>query len=310
MHPTRRSRLLAAATSLLLASLWSSCTTRVDEDSPKVAVHDLFLVPAVLNELSGLAYSRHDPALLWAHNDSGDAAILHQLDATGRVRGSLRLRGVNAVDWEDMASFTLNGKPMLLVADTGDNRVARPVLQLVVMEEPLPSQINPAKPLEIEPSWILNFSYEDGPHDCESVAVDAEEGMVYLVSKRENPAGLYALPLQSKEPVKARRLADIRFVPPPPLHYLASSHNAKRFKDQTTALDLSGNRAVLLTYGEPYLVERHPGQSWAQAFAAGARRLPETKLLQAEAACLSPDGKTLLIGGEKSSQPLRRYELP
>ncbi|MGH8976889.1 MAG: hypothetical protein ACRDV7_02350, partial [Acidimicrobiia bacterium] len=56
-----------------------------------------------LKELSGLAFSRTYPDVLWAHNDSGDAARLFAMDRTGAPRATVALDGVDASDWEDLA---------------------------------------------------------------------------------------------------------------------------------------------------------------------------------------------------------------
>lgn len=78
--------------------------------------------PAI-KEASGLAISPTDAAFMWVINDSGAAPELHLAGTDGTDRGKVTLKGVKNIDWEDLASFTLDGKPYLLVADTGDNRV-------------------------------------------------------------------------------------------------------------------------------------------------------------------------------------------
>ena len=82
-------------------------------------------LPADVTEASGLAASRREPGLFWVHADSGGEPILRAVAADGSPRGILRIDGAGNVDWEDAASFTLDGRAWLLVADTGDNASRR-----------------------------------------------------------------------------------------------------------------------------------------------------------------------------------------
>jgi len=70
-----------------------------------------------LTELSGLAASRHHPGVLWAHNDSGHAAVLFALGLDGANRGEFPLVGIAETDTEDIA--LVDGTVYL--ADIGDN---------------------------------------------------------------------------------------------------------------------------------------------------------------------------------------------
>jgi hypothetical protein len=74
-----------------------------------------------ITESSGLAASRRTAGVFWTHNDSGDKPSLYAFDLRGRDLGTWQIQGAAGRDWEDMASFSLGGKPWLLVADTGDN---------------------------------------------------------------------------------------------------------------------------------------------------------------------------------------------
>ena len=74
-----------------------------------------------ISESSVLAASRLASDRYWTHNDSGDKARLFCFDLLGRHLGTCRLKRVKSIDWEDMCSFVLDGRPQLAVADTGDN---------------------------------------------------------------------------------------------------------------------------------------------------------------------------------------------
>ena len=53
--------------------------------------------------------SRLHPGMLWTHNDSGDGGRLYLIDETGATRGSWVVPEATAFDWEDMASFEVDG---------------------------------------------------------------------------------------------------------------------------------------------------------------------------------------------------------
>src|SRR3954464_7281661 len=61
-------------------------------------------------EASGLAPSHRMPGVLWTHNDSGGDPVLFAVNSDGSLRGRLRVDGVSNLDWEDIASFELDGR--------------------------------------------------------------------------------------------------------------------------------------------------------------------------------------------------------
>lgn len=262
-----------------------------------------------LDEISGMASSLRDPRILWAHNDSGDDAILYAFDkGTGQVRGKLRISDADAVDCEDMASFTLNGKACLLLADVGDNGARRKDLKLWVIEEPELSSLKPGEELKVTSAMTITLSFPDGPRDCEAMAVDPEEGRVFLVSKRTHPPVLYSVPLTPGTHV-ARRETEITSIEKPSLAAQAVPLPSMRFQDQPTSLSIQGNYAVLLTYGKPYLFERRAGSTWAQTLAGPAKALPSHHLPQAEAACFDREGRGILVSSEGRGEKLLYYRL-
>src|SRR5437016_3618567 len=59
-------------------------------------------VPDALTELSGIAASRAQPGVYYAHNDSGDSPRIFALDGAGAELAQLCLAGATNVDWEDI----------------------------------------------------------------------------------------------------------------------------------------------------------------------------------------------------------------
>jgi len=265
---------------------------------------------AAVQETSGLAPSRRTDDLFWAHNDSGSGPVLHALGADGRDRGRLRLTGATAEDWEDLASFELDGRAWLLVADVGDNFANRPHGVLHVVAEPDPATLAPGREQVAPVAWSLVFRYEDGPRDCEAVAVDPRDRSVWLLSKRDAPARLYRLPLAPAprdQPAVARFVVPVPGLPQPNALQRRITQPLFAYRGQPTALDFSadGSLAAVLTYGALVLYPRHPAEDWAAALARPPRLLPAHALPQAEAACFSRDGRSLYVCSENSRRWLR-----
>jgi len=250
-----------------------------------------------IDESSGIARSIRYRNAFWTHNDSGDTARIFLVGADGRTRATVGLRGASAVDWEDIASYGLGDESYVMVADVGDNARRRSGLDLYVVRESgldIPPGGDGAPGIEIEPDCHIRFSFEDGPHDCEAVAVDPTESAIYLVAKDAGEGGVYSMPLPpggSGEPSIARRVASI------PVGY-------------ATAMDISpdGRRAVVLTYGDAFEFARGGGETWARAFSREPRLIRTPKRPQGEAVCYGPDGRTLYLTSENAHQPL--WEIP
>ncbi|MBL7222970.1 MAG: hypothetical protein ISS72_03880 [Candidatus Brocadiae bacterium] len=250
-----------------------------------------------VRESSGLACSRRTPGVFWTHNDSGDEPVLYAFDHTGRHLATLRVQEARARDWEDMASFRVGAEPFLLAADVGDNGSTRAYCTLYVVPEPVLDPAKPAATLTARPAQVIRFSYEHGPANCESVAVDPTTRTVLLATKQARGASrVYALPLPdapTNEVAVARHVATVRL----PI---------------TTAMDVSpdGRRAMILTYGDAYEFSRGSGETWAQAFANPPRRIAMPRRRQGESICYGHDGRTLYLTSESKKLPTPLFEVP
>jgi len=253
--------------------------------------------PAV-GEASGLAVSPEHPDRLWVINDSGCSAHLYRTDLDGADLGKVAVKGVKNNDWEDLSSFMYNGKPYLLIADTGDNASNRPQCQIHIVPEPKKQD------KEASVAWSIPFTYEDGPRDCESVAVDEKAGKILLLSKRTSPPFLYELPLKpaGDQPVVARKIGKIT-------DPLSAGMPPVPFGTQPTALDLSpdGKLAAVVTYFRVFLFSRAEGESWETTFGRKPVALKPHHLHQAESVGFSRDGKELFVVSEGAKSPLVRY---
>lgn len=261
-------------------------------------------------ETSGIAVSHRTPGMIWTHNDSGGEPVLFALNADGSLRGKVRVEGVTNYDWEEMASFELDGKAWLLAADIGDNYAARKGCVLHLIAEPDAAALSPGRELLLRPEYSINFIYEDGARDAEALAVDVKERMIYVLSKREDTPRLYRLPLApapASQPVAARFLTLVSHLPQPTALQRNVRMPTQGFLGWPTAMDFShdGMLALVLVYEQPLLFPRAAGESWAEALARAPLKLAPHQFPQAEAACFTTDDRAILVGSEKTMQLLR-----
>jgi hypothetical protein len=246
-----------------------------------------------INESSGLAASIRIKDAFWTHNDSGDSARIFLFTKSGETLAMVQIKGVKAIDWEDIASFKHGEEGYILIGDVGDNARRRTDAVLYIVREPsiAPSAATKeALTLEVEPLATIRFSYEDGPRDCEAVAVDSTESTVYLASKQASEIKVYSMPISLKE---AKQSGVAKAAAPLTVPY-------------ATAMDISpdGMRAVVLTYLDAYEYVRAGVETWAQAFSREPRMIKMPTRRQGESICYGRDGKTLYLTSENGSQPL------
>jgi sugar lactone lactonase YvrE len=247
-------------------------------------------------ESSGMAPSRRDTNLLWTHNDSGDRARLFAFDQAGKHVAQVRLP-VKAADWEDMASFTLDGKPYLLVADMGDNMRRRKRLSLHLIEEPDLSKLEQGATLRLKPEDVMTVAFvlEGGPQDCEGIAVDTTDKKIYFITKTVIRASqVHVMDLPDRKPAElltAKRLVRV------PIRL-------------ATAMDISpdGRRCIILTYVMAYEYQRDADETWEAAFGRPPSSIRVPPLPKGEAVCYGQDGTTLFITSERLPTPL--WKLP
>lgn len=294
---------------LLLLSGCTSVPTATSWTEPATVGR---LGAADLNESSGFAPSRRAAGLLWSHNDSGGEPVIYAVGADGSDRGRVRLAGATNVDWEDIASFTLDGQAYLLIADTGDNRAVRNDCRLYVIAEPDPAALAAGRELTAPVAWTIPVRYSDHPRDCESVSVDPAERAVYLLSKREHPVGLYRLPLQpasADATPAAAFLTQLDHIPQPKGPRLLVEGPPGRMAGMPVGMDFAadGRTAVVLTYMDVLLFPRQAGESWADTLKRRPQALPSVSLPQAESVCFSADGREIFVTSEGEHAPLIRF---
>ena len=261
-----------------------------------------------IREASGLARSHTQPDLLWLINDNGAKEIVHAVDASGARRGEFKLKKSDNKDWEDLASFQLDGTPYLMVADIGDNNARRKHRTLYFVEEPVA-----AKDTDATTAWQVSYQYPDGPRDAEAAAVDLANDRALILSKRDLPPRLYEVPLRSEssEPATAILLGTILSLGKPSRQDVEFAPKTDDWYWQPVGMDIAedGLAAVILTYRAVYYYQRLSGQDWLDAFNARPARISLGNFENAEAIAFGDEQRTVYVTGENKHSRILKIDL-
>ena len=138
----------------------------------------------LLVEASGVAASRHQPDVLWLHNDSGDSARVIALNTQAQTLATVKLKGVDAVDFEDIAVADCPGQgaPCVWVGDIGNNGGKREQLAIHLVPEPSLMPDEAPEKLSVEVSTLI-YEYPDEPVDAEALLVAADGSAFWVFEK-------------------------------------------------------------------------------------------------------------------------------
>src|SRR4051812_5338063 len=260
-----------------------------------------------INESSGVVASRRSPGLFWTHNDSGDGPFVYAFDRAGRSRGTWRVEGAQAIDWEDIAAGPgpARGESYLYAGDIGDNGREREFI--VVYRFPEPEVIsdfagaNGGPTHSTQEAEAIRLKYPDGAHNAEALAVHPTTGDLYVITKATAEAGVYKLaaPFDPKVVNTLSKVATLR--------------GPDFFGTLVTGADIApdGRRVALCDYAQGYELKLPEGSKdfdevWKQmptALSLGAR-------LQGESVAYRLDGAALLATSENTPTPLFEVVLP
>lgn len=191
---------------LIILITWGCAPDRtsIEEQKDKATISPLFsggelmsiLQVEELNEASGLAQSTFDESLFWSHNDSGGDPALYLFNVEGQQQMKIFLAGAKNVDWEDIAigPGPEEGINYLYVGDIGDNQAVREDLTIYRFPEPNIQEGEELSRIDRTTIERINFVYEDGARDAETLLVDPLTNHIYVVTKREPKVLLYKLP--------------------------------------------------------------------------------------------------------------------
>ena len=244
-------------------------------------------------EISGMVVSQRADSVLWVLNDSGDKARIYALHRSGEFLAEVKIENADNDDWEDLASFELDGQPHLLIGDIGANVSDPDQFTLYLVKEPLLTDE------KVDVERRIDFRYNDGARDCEALAVDPVRGKILLLSKRDVPARLYEIDLYSKLSLATAYFrGEVTSIPQPTNDEIKS--NLDKYHAQPTALDIRpNNKMAVLTYRRLFTYDLSSQMSYNDALNDSSRALIEYPALkQAEAMCVDVDGRSVLITTE------------
>lgn len=304
--------------------------------SGDVAVEDLGTLGSEdIDEASGLAASHANPGVWWTHNDSGGRPELYALDERGALLAVVRVGGVTAHDWEDIASVVdAAGHETVYIGDIGDrimggadrDHVTVQAITAPVIDTATTDREHAPVVLDVDPT-TTHLVYPDGPRDAEALIVDTYDDALYLIDKDWTMKGastLYRVPLAELTGAtteRARDSSDRRGDD----RARDSSRGASGAQPRTatlervaeldlpaltliTAADASadGSAVALRGYGFEALYHRSPGQSIIDALSGEHCVGPLLDELQGEALGFSADSGSYVTLAEGRGAMLHR----
>ena len=242
------------------------------------------------------------------HNDGKRDVFV--IDAAGTDLGSFKLDESKNKDWEDITRVPDGDRHLIVIADVGDNQHKRKDVELYFFEEPSPGEFA----TNHEAIHRLKLSYPDGPRDVESVAYDPSSESILLLSKRDLPPRLYAIPLDralAEKELEAEFLAEVPGFRPPTKQDILTHPKRGLWVSQPTGMDISpdGRLAAVLTYRSLYLFRRDVGQAWRDAFQSPPVEIVGPSSPQEEAVAFSRDGRSVYVTTEGRPAPVWRLDL-
>ena len=289
------------ANNLASATIGSRYISQEDQKSPEEPSTELFeriglLRSPKISESSGLTYSVRNDGCFWTHNDSGHRAVLYCFSAKGETVAELPIHNAKNRDWEAMTSAVINSVPYLIVGEVGDNGKQHKNCRIYIVREP---DLIREKSVTRLTGRHIDFTYEDGPHNCEAMAVDPITKEIWLIEKiyldsnQNRPPGVYAL-----------RYPDSANVGP---------HIAERIGDfpvrNVTGMAFSpdGKFLIVRTYLNAHLYQRSGSKTWRETLVTKKPiPIPLPLQRQGEAICFTADSNSLIVTSELKRQPIWR----
>lgn len=254
-----------------------------------------------LAEASGIAESRRSPGLFFVHNDGGDSARFFAVGKDGATRFVVNVRGAADVDWEDIAAVRdTRGKPVVFLADIGDNTSVRKDLTIYEVPDPAPPRGKSGQTVTVA-ARAIRFRYPDGAHDAETLMAEPGARALYIVSKarKGETTGVYRLNPAAPGVQTALKIGELRFSDPLPI-----------YPNMATGGDISadGSRMIVRTYQCAYEWRIPKGETLKRAI----ERPPEVTFLalekQGESICYGLNGKAFYTTSEQRPTPIYVYE--
>jgi len=254
-----------------------------------------------INEISGVASSYNRPETFWIHNDSGDLPRIFLVDKAGNTLTVGTISNATENEWEENATFQLEGTPYYNIRANWEKTASKKKKKLYIIEEPKPNP-DGSYPSSFPIQRRINFTYDTGAQNCESLAVDVQSGKILLVSKTSYGG-----------------TQKIRYVHQLPLSVVAGTGTEIAQKIQefgtiaeaTTGMDISndGRYAIIHTVLDGnFEFTRNQNETWAEAFVKEPRRIGIPEERGYEAVCYGTNGVDLYLMKEGLNSPILFYQ--
>lgn len=264
---------------------------------------------SLLDEVSGIAASRHSPGVIWAHNDAGGLPRLWAFNTRGTHLGTYNLTTATARDWEDMAigPGPVLGTDYFYVADLGNNDALIDfTFTIYRVPEPALSACQTPADLDVNGVVALPVRYPDSVrHGCETFLADPLTGDLYVCTRDRwgDDLGVmkvyrYPAPQNPGLTFTLQHVTDVPLI------------NGEMAVGGDVSLD--GSSVIIRTKGTVMRVllwQRSAATPLWQAFSNPMCVLPQVDEPQGEAVCFKADGCGYYTISEDLNQPIYYFEL-
>ena len=273
-----------------------------DEDSgpqegtcPKVSTPKTIgtVSSSAITEASGLVASKKNPGYFWVHNDSGDSARGFAIAEDGSLKTILAFDDKKPSDIEDMTIDDTGSSSYLYFGDIGDNEAARKSITIHRVLEPTLGDAELVNAV----SEKMTVTYEDGPHNAETLMFDPIDKELFIATKiLGGPSYIHRLgEFKAGESIVTTKIATVDV-------------------DFATGGDISRDgryiaiRSSISKKGSLWI--RDEGQSLAEAFAKDPCVIPLATETQGETLAFLVDnsGYVTISEGEKQSLHLALFQ--
>jgi hypothetical protein len=264
------------------------------------AVQSATIEPPELDALSGLAMSRKQPDIVFAHDDH-DRTTIYALDLQGRLHARIELDGAVASDVEDIAVAPCDAQSCIYLGDIGDNGATRGEYAILRVIEP----DVPAEPGDVMMTVAFDryrFMYEDGSHNAEGLMV-APDGNAYVVTKLASGAGGV---VSATGPSSVYRVTPFSSTSVSVAVHVATLSIPKAGEGAASAAAAHpcAPRFLVRTYDRVYELRAPQGAAFEDAFKAVPNALAMPDEPQSEGIDYRPDGRGFVTSGEGLHAPV------
>lgn len=260
--------------------LLNSFFVGVDDSGPQFGSRqDLGLIENnQLDEASGMAASKKNPGVLWAHNDSGNKNRLFAFNLHGRHLGEYFLENARNRDWEDMAvgPGPAAGESYLYLGDIGDNSAEHNLYIIYRVAEPKLDSVQTPVVRFLSGVEKIRFNYPDGKKDAETVMVDPLTKDIYMVSKREEQVKVYRLAY----PQSTTDTTIAEFITTLNMTFAVGGD-----------ISTSGSEILIKTYSQVFYWHRELKETIGETLGSDPVAVPYVLEPQGEAICWQPEGR-------------------